>query len=73
MIKLIKKEKTSNRILRFIGNISGSIFTYFLIKSIRSERKNRKLIAKMFDKICNLFHKPFDTWGTFYVDAKKNQ
>jgi hypothetical protein len=63
----IRKEKTNNPILRFIGNICGSIFTFFLIKEINAEDKNHKLRAKMFAKICSPFGKAQNKWGTYYI------
>jgi hypothetical protein len=67
MKDFIRKEKTNNLILRFIGNISGSIFTFFLIREIRAEDKGRVLRAKMFAKICSPFGKAQNKWATYYV------
>jgi hypothetical protein len=67
MKKLIKKQKTNNILLRFIGNICGSIFTFFLLKEIRADDKRHKLRAKMFAKICSLFEKGQDKWATYYI------
>jgi hypothetical protein len=67
MKEFTRKEKTNNLVLRFIGNISGSIFTFFLIKEIRAEDKNHILRAKMFAKICNPFGKAQNKWATYYV------
>jgi hypothetical protein len=67
MRDFIRKEKTNNLVLRFIGNISGSIFTFFLIREIRAENKNRILRAKIFAKICNPFGKIQNKWATYYI------
>jgi formate/nitrite transporter FocA (FNT family) len=67
MKKLIKKEKTNNILLRFIGNICGSIFTFFLIKEIKAEDKSHKIRAKIFAKICNPFGKAQNKWATYYI------
>ena len=73
MIKPIKREKTNNILLRFIGNVSGSIFTFFLLKEIRSEKKNHKLRAKVFAKIGNLFEIPQNKWATYYISSSKDK
>ena len=73
MIKPIKKEKTNNILLRFIGNVSGSIFTFFLLKEIRSEKKNHKLKAKVFAKIGSLFERPQNKWATYYTSSSKDK
>lgn len=67
MKNFIKKEKTNNILLRLIGNISGSIFTFFLIREIRAEDKGHVLRAKMFAKICSPFGKAQNKWATYYV------
>lgn len=67
MKDFIRKEKTNNLVLRFIGNISGSIFTFFLIREIRAEDKDHMLRAKMFAKICSPFGKAQNKWATYYV------
>ena len=67
MKDFIRKEKTNNLVLRFIGNISGSIFTFFLIREIRAEDKGHVLRAKMFAKICSPFGKAQNKWATYYV------
>ena len=67
MRNFIKKEKTNNLVLRLIGNVSGSIFTFFLIREIRAENKNRMVIARVFAKICNPFGKAQNKWATYYI------
>jgi len=67
MKKFIKKQKTNNLVLRFIGNVSGSIFTFFLIREIRAEDKNHIIRAKMFAKISNPFGKAQNKWATYYI------
>lgn len=67
MKDFIRKEKTNNLVLRLIGNISGSIFTFFLIREIRAEDKGHVLRAKMFAKICSPFGKAQNKWATYYV------
>jgi hypothetical protein len=67
MKKFIKKQKTNNLALRFIGNVSASIFTFFLIREIRAEDKNQTIRAKTFAKICNFFGKAQDRWATYYI------
>jgi formate/nitrite transporter FocA (FNT family) len=63
----IKKEKTNNLILRFIGNVCGSIFTFFLIREIKAENKNHIIRPKMFAKVCNPFGKAQNKWATYYI------
>ena len=67
MKEFIRKEKTNNILLRLVGNISGSIFTFFLIREIRAEDKGHVLRAKMFAKICSPFGKAQNKWATYYV------
>ena len=67
MKDFIRKEKTNNLVLRLIGNISGSIFTFFLIREIRAEDKGHVLKAKMFAKIYSPFGKAQNKWATYYV------
>lgn len=67
MKKFIKKQKTNNLVLRFIGNVSGSIFTFFLLKEIRAEDKNHMVGARVFAKICNPFGKAQNKWATYYI------
>lgn len=67
MKKFIRKEKTNNILLRFIGNICGSIFTFFLLKEIRADDKRHALRARMFAKISSLFEKGQDKWATYYI------
>jgi len=67
MKDFIRKEKTNNLVLRLIGNISGSIFTFFLIREIRAEDKGHVLRAKMFAKMCSPFGKAQNKWATYYV------
>jgi hypothetical protein len=67
MKKFIKKEKTNNLVLRFIGNISGSIFTFFLIKEIKAEDRNHKIRAIVFARICSPFGKAQNKWATYYI------
>jgi lipid-A-disaccharide synthase-like uncharacterized protein len=67
MRNFIRKEKTNNLVLRLIGNVSGSIFTFFLIREIRAENKNRMVVARVFAKICNPFGKAQNKWATYYI------
>lgn len=67
MKNFIRKEKTNNLVLRFIGNVSGSIFTFFLIKEIRAENKNHILRATILAKICTPFGKAQNKWATYYI------
>lgn len=53
--------------LRLIGNISGSISTYFLLREIRSEDKDRPSRAKLYAKLFCLFEIPQKKWGTYYT------
>lgn len=67
MRDFIRKEKTNNLVLRFIGNISGSIFTFFLLKEIRAEDKNHIVRARVFAKIYSPFGKAQNKWATYYI------
>ena len=73
MTKFIKKQRTNNILLRLIGNISGSIFTFFLLKEIRCEKKNHKLRAKIFAKMGSVFERLQDKWATYYISSSKNK
>lgn len=67
MLNFEKHIKTRNPALRSIGNISGSISTYFLMKEIRAEDKDNNLRAKAFAKLFSIFEKPQKRWGTYYI------
>jgi hypothetical protein len=67
MLNFQKHIKTRNPVFRLIGNISGSISTYFLIKEIRAEDKNHITLAKTFAKLFMIFEKPQKRWGTYYT------
>ena len=67
MRDFIRKEKTNNLVLRFIGNICGSIFTFFLIREIRAEHKNHLIRAIIFARISAPFGKAQNKWATYYV------
>ena len=73
MTKFIKKQRTNNILLRLIGNISGSIFTFFLLKEIRCEKKNHKLRAKIFAKMGSVFERLDDKWATYYTSSSINK
>lgn len=70
MLKFEKHIQTRNPALRSIGNISGSISTYFLIKEIRAEDKDNNLRARVFAKLFLIFEKPQKRWGTYYTPAQ---
>ncbi len=70
MMNFEKHIQTKNPLLRSIGNISGSISVYFLMKEIRSEDKNNDLSAKIFAKLFVLFEKPQKRWGTYYTSKE---
>jgi hypothetical protein len=67
MLNFEKHIKTRNPVLRFIGNTSGSISTYFLMKEIRAEDKENISRAKTFAKLFRIFEKPQKLWGTYYT------
>lgn len=67
MLNFEKHIQTRNPVLRFIGNTSGSISTYFLTKEIRSEDKNHVVLAKTFAKLFRIFENPQKRWGTYYT------
>jgi len=73
MRDFIRKEKTNNILLRLIGNICGSIFTFFLLKEIRADDKRHVLRAKMFAKISSLFEKGQNKWATYYTSSSKDK
>lgn len=68
MLDLVKQQKTNNLFLRLIGNVSGSIFAFLIIRVIRNEDKGHNLRAKMFAKICPPFSNAQDKWATYYID-----
>lgn len=68
MLNLVKQQRTNNLILRLIGNVSGSIFAFFIIRVVKNENKGRNLRAKMFAKLCPPFSKAQDKWATYYID-----
>jgi hypothetical protein len=70
MLKFEKHIQTRNPALRSIGNISGSISVYFLMKEIRSEDKKNNLRAKVFAKLFSIFERPQKRWGTYYTPAQ---
>lgn len=67
MLNFEKHNQTKNPVLRLIGNISGSISTYFLMKEIRAEDKGNAHLAKTFAKLFMIFEKPQKRWGTYYT------
>jgi len=69
-MKIVKHEKTSNRVLRLIGNVSGSISTFFLLRCVRFEKKNYKYPAIIAGSLFKLFEKPQNKWGTYYELSK---
>jgi hypothetical protein len=70
MLNFEKHIQTKNPVLRSIGNTSGSISTYFLMREIHAEDKNNNLRAKAFAKLFSIFEKPQKKWGTYYVGKK---
>jgi len=70
MLNFEKHNQTNNPVLRLIGNTSGSISTYFLMKEIRAEDKNNSNSAKVFAKLFFIFEKPQKRWGTYYTPAQ---
>lgn len=67
MLNFEKHIKTRNLVLRLIGNVSGSISIYFLMKEIRAEKKNNDRRARTFAKLFFIFEKPQRRWGTYYT------
>lgn len=67
MLNFEKHIKTRNPVLRLIGNVSGSISVYFLIRGIRAEDKDNTIRAKTFAKLFHIFEKPQNRWGTYYT------
>jgi hypothetical protein len=67
MLNFEKHLRTKNPVLRLIGNTSGSISNYFLIKEIHSEDKDNVGRAKVFSKLFSIFEKPQNKWGTYYT------
>lgn len=65
-----KKEHTNNRVLRIIGNASGAIGHFAILKCVRNENKNRLKRAKLWERVFRVFDKPCSWWGTFYVLKK---
>jgi hypothetical protein len=70
MLNFEKHIQTRNPALRSVGNISGSISTYFLMKEIRAEDKDNNLRARIFAKLFLIFEKPQKKWGTYYIGRK---
>lgn len=70
MLNFEKHIQTRNPVLRSIGNISGSISTYFLMKEIHAEDKDNNLRARVFAKLFLIFEKPQKRWGTYYIGRK---
>lgn len=67
MLNFEKHIQTRNPVLRLIGNVSGSVSTYFLMREIRSEDKDRPNHAKLYAKLFYLFEIPQKKWGTYYT------
>ncbi len=72
MINFEKHIKTRNPALRFVGNVSGSISTYFLMREIRSEDKNNNSRARLYARLYRIFEKPQNKWGTYYTSDIKS-
>lgn len=69
MFNFEKHIQTRNPVLRLIGNVSGSISTYFLMREIRSEDKDRTNRAKLYAKLFYFFEIPQKKWGTYYTSS----
>lgn len=67
MLNFEKHIQTRNPVLRLIGNVSGSISIYFLMREIRSEDKDRPNRSKLYAKLFHLFEIPQEKWGTYYT------
>jgi hypothetical protein len=72
MLNLEKKIRSKNLVLRLIGNISGSISVYYLIRGIRAEDKNNANRSKLYAKLFRIFEKPQNRWGTYYTGNLNN-
>lgn len=71
ILNLTKHEKTKNILFRALGNVSGSISTFFLIRVIRCENKNHMGRAIFYNKLFKVFEYPQNKWGTFYIYNSK--
>jgi hypothetical protein len=72
MLNFEKHLRTKNPVLRLIGNTSGSISNYFLIKEIHSEDKDNVGRAKLYAKLFRIFEGPQNKWGTYYTAELKS-
>jgi len=64
----IKHQKTSNILLRWIGNISGEFAGNHIVKCVNMDEDQElgwryKYHAKMY----NILNKPYEWWGTYYI------
>lgn len=67
MKNITRVENTNNKVLRSIGNISGSISTYFLVREINAEDRHYVKRAKVYAKLFRIFEFPQKKWGTHYL------
>lgn len=72
MLNFEKHIRTRNPILRLVGNISGSISTFFLMREIRSEDRDNVSRAKLYAKLFRIFEGPQNKWGTYYTSELKS-
>lgn len=64
----IKHQKTSNILLRWVGNISGDIATGHILKCVYlDEDENWGLRYKYHSVMYRFLNKPYAKWGTYYT------
>ena len=71
MLKFEKHIQTRNPLFRLIGNVSGSISVYFLMREIRSEDRDNTTRAKVYARLFLLFEIPQKKWGTYFTSEIK--
>jgi hypothetical protein len=72
MLNFEKHNRTRNPVLRLVGNVSGSVSNYFLMREIRSEDKDNNSRAKLYAKLFRIFEGPQNKWGTYYTAELKS-